>query len=100
MMKAKFIGKEEGFVGTAYRWRLDEPIEFVDIVGGEPRQLKTDEVITSAVVAYSGPECLVFPVRKRDGSVCFIDLGGYNAIGKEAHEKALKAVGVSQVVWG
>jgi hypothetical protein len=73
-MEATFVKDLSGWKGGAKLWCLSEPYKVSDWSGNE--YATVTHVITSAVVAYSGPETYVFPSDASGEVVDFGELPG------------------------
>lgn len=92
MKTAIFIRKLEGFNGIAKLYKLNPPIQERSWGEEEERKEEYQYVVVSAVVAYSGPETLIFGADEEGNIVDWGDLeGSYR--GGLIHERALERAG-------
>lgn len=83
---ANFVRSLSDFKGSAKLWKLSEPVEY------DRHGHKTEHVITSAVVAYSGPETYIFPASPGGEPISFGDMDG-SFQGALDHEAAISGAG-------
>lgn len=75
-MKATRLEQLEGFNGEAWLYRLDPPFR-LESWRMSTFQFETAEyVVSSAVIAYSGPETLVFASTSKGDPLDMAEIGG------------------------
>ena len=88
-MIAKLLATNlDGWFGRARAYEVDPPMQYDD-------EKATSYVVVSAVVAYSGPETLIFPAKKQGDVFDVINFGELEGSFRGAldHEAALNNAG-------
>ena len=98
-MKATFVKDcSKNFTGTAYLYKLSEPIAYPSWVHDEDEQREmTEYVVVSATNAFdSGPETYIFPANQDGDILKWGELNG-SFKGNLDHKEALRRLGCEEI---
>lgn len=91
--RAEFVAQLDEWRSDARVYKLDPPHRYVDW-NDDDQEKSLDYVIVSAVVAYSGPEVLIFPAKKVGDTfepISMLEIAGHR--GTMDHEEELRDLG-------